>query len=164
MILHYTIVWWIVEPLSLMEALGMECTKYYETSDQRIYAIDSRKFPGYGEIKDFCAWISATPHITTIFTIIVFDQSTTYGVVLVIYWCSFIRGYIMNYGSCMILPNKYGTMIRVPRERRKLESFKKKETEMMQNYVDVEIGNYVVFKTEQLNSPKQNEESYFQGF
>jgi hypothetical protein len=39
-------------PLSVMEALGMGCTKYYETSE-RIYAIDSRKVPTYGEIKYF---------------------------------------------------------------------------------------------------------------
>jgi ribonuclease HI len=75
-----------------------------------------------------------------------------------------IGGYIMNDGSCMMLPNKDGTMIRVPQEHRKPISFKKKETEMMQNYVDVGIGNYVVFNTEQLNSPKKNEENYFQGF
>ena len=34
----------------------------------------------------------------------------------------------------------------------------------MQNYVDVPIYNYDFFNTEQLNSTKQNEESYFQGF
>jgi ribonuclease HI len=35
---------------------------------------------------------------------------------------------------------------------------------MMQNYVDVGIGNYVVFNKELFNSPKKNEESFFQGF
>jgi hypothetical protein len=34
---------------------------------------------------------------------------------------------------------------------------------MMQNYVDVGIGNYVVFNIEQLIPPKQDEESSFQG-
>jgi ribonuclease HI len=34
----------------------------------------------------------------------------------------------------------------------------------MQNYVDVGIGNYVVFSTEQINPLKQDEESFFQGF
>jgi hypothetical protein len=65
----------------------------------------------------------------------------------------------VNDGSYMMLPNKYGTMIRVPREHRKSISFKKKETKMMQEYVNVGIGNYVVFSTEQLNPPKQDEES-----
>lgn len=51
-------------PLSVMQALGMECTRHYETGES-IYAIDSRKVSAYGEIKDFCAWIYATPHITT---------------------------------------------------------------------------------------------------
>jgi hypothetical protein len=46
-----------IMPLSVMEALGMGCTKYYEAGES-IYAIDSRKVPTYGEIKDFCAWIS----------------------------------------------------------------------------------------------------------
>jgi hypothetical protein len=50
----------------------------------------------------------------------------TYGVVLGRDWCSLIGGYIMNDGSCMMLPNKDGTMIKVPREHRKPISFKKK--------------------------------------
>jgi hypothetical protein len=35
---------------------------------------------------------------------------------------------------------------------------------MLQNYVDVGIGNYVVFSIEQINPLKQDEESTFQGF
>jgi hypothetical protein len=68
-------------PLSVMEDLGMECTKYYETGES-IYAIDSRKVPAYGEIKVFYAWISEKPHITTIFTIIVVDTPPAYDVFL----------------------------------------------------------------------------------
>jgi hypothetical protein len=49
----------------------------------------------------------------------------------------------MNDIGCMMLPNKHGTMIRVPREHRKQVSFKKKEIEMMKNYVDDGIRNYV---------------------
>jgi hypothetical protein len=37
-----------------------------------------------------------------------------------------IGGYVMNYRSSMMLPNKYGTIIKVPQEKRKLVSFKKK--------------------------------------
>jgi hypothetical protein len=59
-------------PLAVMEALGMSCTKYYETGES-IYAIDSRKVPAYGEIKDFYAWITTAPHIITVFNIIVVD-------------------------------------------------------------------------------------------
>jgi hypothetical protein len=55
------------------------------------------------------------PHITTIFTNIVVDIPATYGVVLGKDWCSMIRGYIMNDGSCMRLPHKNGMMVRVPR-------------------------------------------------
>jgi hypothetical protein len=40
--------------LVVMEELSMSCTKYYET-DESIYAIDPRKVPSYGEIKDFYA-------------------------------------------------------------------------------------------------------------
>jgi hypothetical protein len=40
-----------IMPLVVMEALGMSCTKYYETGES-IYAIDSRKVPAYGEIKE----------------------------------------------------------------------------------------------------------------
>jgi hypothetical protein len=55
--------------LAVMEALGINCTKYYETGES-IYAIDSRQVPAYGEIKDFYAWITAAPHIITVFNII----------------------------------------------------------------------------------------------
>ena len=110
----------------MMESIGMECIKYYEMGE-RIYAIDSIKVTTYGEIKYFCACISTTPHIKTFFTIIVVDFPPTYGVVLGRDWCSLIGGYIMNDGSCMMLPNKDGTMIKVPRERRNTISFKKKE-------------------------------------
>jgi hypothetical protein len=61
-----------IMPLSVMEALGMGCTKYYEI-EEIIYVIDSRKVPMCGEIKYFCAWISVAPHITIVFTIIVVD-------------------------------------------------------------------------------------------
>jgi hypothetical protein len=91
-----------IMPLEVMEALGMSCTKYYETGES-IYAIDSRKVPAYGEIKDFYAWIIVAPHIITVFTIIVVDLPPTYGVVLGRDWSSMIGGYIMNDGSCMML-------------------------------------------------------------
>jgi hypothetical protein len=70
-----------IMPLEVMEALGMSCTKYYETGES-IYAIDSRKVLAYGEIKDFYAWIIVAPHIIIVFTIIVVDLPPTYGVVL----------------------------------------------------------------------------------
>jgi hypothetical protein len=60
-----------------------------------------------------------------------------------------IGGYIMNDGSCMMLPNKDGTMMRVPCEPRKPFSFKKKYNELMQGYVDVGMGNYVMLDQEQ---------------
>jgi len=47
-----------IMPLEVMEALGMSCTKCYET-DESIYAIDSRKVPVYGESKEFYAWITS---------------------------------------------------------------------------------------------------------
>jgi len=68
-------------PLSIVQALGMEFTRHYETGE-RIYDIDSRKVQTYGEIKYFCAWISATPHITTVFTIVVLDLPPLYRIVL----------------------------------------------------------------------------------
>jgi len=61
-----------ITPLSMMQALGMECTIHYETG-KIIYSIDSRKVLDYEEIKDFCAGISVTPHITIVFTIVLVD-------------------------------------------------------------------------------------------
>jgi hypothetical protein len=114
-----------IMPLAVMEALGMSCTKYYEIGES-IYAIYSRKIPTYGEIKDFYAWITFSPHIIIVFTTIVVDLPPTYGVVLVRYWYSMIGGYIMNVGSCMMLPKKDGTRLKFPRESIKPFSLKKK--------------------------------------
>jgi hypothetical protein len=61
-----------------------------------------------------------TPHIIMVFNIIVVDLPPTYGVVLGRYWSSMIGGYIMNDGSCMMLPGKEGAMIKVPREPKNL--------------------------------------------
>jgi hypothetical protein len=47
---------------------------------ESIYAIESRKVPSYGEIKDLCACLIASPHITIVFTIIVVDLSHAYVV------------------------------------------------------------------------------------
>jgi predicted aspartyl protease len=80
-----------IMPLAVMEALGMNCTKYYETSES-IYAIDSRQVLDYGEIKDFYTWITTTPHIVTVFNIIVVDLPPAYGVVLGRDWLSMIEG------------------------------------------------------------------------
>ena len=102
-----------IMPFTVMEALGMSCTKYYEI-DEIIYSIDSRKVPTYREIKDLYAWITTTPHIITVFNIIVVDLPPSYGVVLGRDWSSMIGGYIMNNGSCMMLPGKEGAMIKVP--------------------------------------------------
>jgi hypothetical protein len=41
-----------IMPLAVMEALGMSCTRYYETSEI-IYAIDSRQVSAYGELNIF---------------------------------------------------------------------------------------------------------------
>jgi hypothetical protein len=131
-----------IMPLEVMEALGMNCTKYYETNES-IYAIDSRQVPAYGEIKYFYAWITTAPHIITVFNIIVVDLPPAYGVVLGRDWSSMIRGYIMNDGSCMMFPDKGGAMIKVPREPRRPFSFKKKDNELMEDYIDAGIKNYV---------------------
>jgi hypothetical protein len=136
-----------IMPLVVMEALGMIFPKYYETGES-IYAIDSRKVPSYGEIKDFYAWITTTPHIITVFNIIVVDLPLEYGVVLGKDWKSMIVGYITNDGSCMMLPRKEGAIIKVTREPRKPFSFKKKDNELMEDYIDVGIGNYVILDME----------------
>jgi len=152
-----------IMPLLVMEALGMSCTKFYEIGES-IYAIDSRKVPAYREIKDFYAWISIFPHITTVFTIIVVDIPPTYGVVLGRDWSSLIGDYIMNDGSCMMLSNKYEAMIRVPQEPRKPFYFKKNDNELMQDYIDASIGNYIVLDPEQTYISKQEVKYYFEGF
>jgi len=54
----------------------------------------------------------------------------------------------MNDGSCMMLPGKEGTIIRVPREPMKPFSFKNKDNELMEDYVDVGNGNYSILYME----------------
>jgi hypothetical protein len=136
-----------IMPLAVMESLGMSCTKYYETGES-ISAIDSRKVPVYREIKDFYALITAAPHIITIFNIIAVDLPPAYGVVLRREWTSMIGGYIMSDDSCMMLPGKEEAMIKVPPEPRKTFSFKKKDNELMEYYIDLGIGNSVILDME----------------
>jgi hypothetical protein len=100
--------------------------------------------PTYGEIKDFYAWITIAPHIITIFNINVVDLPYAYGVVLGRDWLSIIGGYIMNDGSCMMFPGKEGAMIKIPREPRRPFSFKKKDSELMEYYIDAGIENYAI--------------------
>lgn len=133
--------------LAIMEALSMIFTKYYETGET-IYAIDSRKVSVYTEIKDLYAWITTTPHIITTFNIIVVDLPPAYGAMLGRDWASMIGGYIMNDGSCMMIPGKEGVMIKVPCEPINPFSFKKKDNELMEDYINVEIGNYVILDME----------------
>jgi hypothetical protein len=68
----------------------------------------------------------------------------------------------MNDGICMMPPTKYETMIRVPQEHRNPLSFKKKENEVMLNYVDVVIGNYSILSIEQICLLWHDEENHFQ--
>jgi hypothetical protein len=149
--------------LAVMEALGMSFTKYYET-DESIYAIDSIKVSAYGEIKDFYDWITTAPYIIIVFNIIVVELPPAYGVVLGRDWTSIISGYIMNDGSCMILPCKEGVMIKVPHEPRKPFSFKNKDNELMENYIDVGIGNYVILYMEHNEILEKVKDSYNQEY
>jgi hypothetical protein len=155
-------------PLAFMETLGMSFTKYYEINEI-IYAIDSRKVPSYGQTKEFYAWITTTPHIITIFNIIVVDLPPAYGVILGRYWTSVIDGYTMNDGSCMMLPDKEGVMIKVPHEPRKPFSFKKKDTELMEDYIDVMIGNFAILDIDHNEILEQvqeaeNQECFLEGY
>jgi hypothetical protein len=50
--------------------------------------------------------------------------------------------YIMNDGSYIMLLDKDGEMIKVPREPRIPLSFKNKDNELMEDYIHVGIGNY----------------------
>jgi hypothetical protein len=157
-----------IMPLVVMEALGMNCTKYYE-SGEIIYVIASRKVSSYGEIKYFYSWIMMTPHIVIVFNIIVVDLPPAYGFVLRRYWSSMIKGYIMNNGSYMALPDKEGEMIKVSRETRKPFSFKKKDNELTKYYIKVGIINYVLLDMEQTEILKkiqgmENQEHLFEGF
>jgi hypothetical protein len=145
-----------IMPLEVMEALGMSCRKYYETG-KNIYAIDSRKVPAYGEIKDFYAWITVVPHIITVFNIMVVDLPPAYRVVLGRDWSSMIGGYIMNDESCMMLPDKYGVMIKVPHEHRSSFYFKNKNNEMMEDYIDVSIENYAILDMGQIEDIKSQD-------
>jgi hypothetical protein len=84
----------------------------------------------------------------TVFNIIVVDLPPTYGVVLGRDWTSMIGGYIMNDGSCMMIPDKEGAMIKVPHEPINPFSFKNKDNKLMEDYIDVGIGNYDILDME----------------
>jgi hypothetical protein len=155
-------------PLEVIEELDMKCTKYYEMGDN-IYAIDYRKVPTYGEIKDICAWITTTPHIITVFNIIVVYLPPAYGFVLGRDCSSMNIRYIMNDGSCMLLLGKKGAMIKVLREPRKPFSFRKKDNELMEYYIDDRIGNYAILDMEYIEileklQDTEDQEHLFEGY
>jgi hypothetical protein len=109
------------------------------------------------------------PYIIIVFNIIVVNLPLAYGVVLGRYWSSMIGGYIMNVGSCMIFPRKEGEMIKVPHEPRKPFFFKKKDNELMEDYIDVGIGNYDILDMEHIKILEQiqdmeNQEYMFEGY
>jgi len=74
-----------------------------------------------------------------------------------------IGGYIMNDGISMILHDKDGEMINIPREPRRHFSFKKKDNELMEDYIDVGIGNYAILNMDYIDYIK-NEDNYFAGY
>jgi hypothetical protein len=148
-------------PLAVMEALGMRYRKYYEKGE-RTYVIDSRKVPTYGEIKYFYAWITVAAHIIRVFNIVVVDLPPTYRLILGRDWSSMIGSYIMNDVSCMIFPNKYGVMIKVHRKPTRSFSFKKKDNELMEDYIDVGIGNYVILDIDKTKDIKREDNYFFE--
>jgi len=74
-----------------------------------------------------------------------------------------IGGYIMNNGFCMMLPNKHGSMIKVPHEPRRPFSCNKKDNKLMKDYIDVGIRKYDILDMEQSEDIK-DEENYFSGY
>jgi hypothetical protein len=65
------------------------------------------------------------------FTIIVVDLPPTYSLVLGREWSHPLGVYLMNYGSCMMLPSKDGGLTRIPRESKQPICFQGKEEERM---------------------------------
>jgi hypothetical protein len=80
-----------------------------------------------------------------------------------------IDGYIMNNGSCMMLPGKEEVIIKVPCEPRKPFSFKKKDNKLMEDYIDVRIGNCAILDMEHNKILEQvqgmrNQDCLFEGY
>ena len=103
-----------IMPLSILN-IGLECTRHFKTGEG-IFSIDSRKVITYGEIKYFYARIASSPHVKVVFTIVVVDLPPAYGLVLGEAWSFPLGGYIMNGGSCMMVPNKIREFTRIPGE------------------------------------------------
>jgi hypothetical protein len=84
-------------------------------------------------------------------------------------WTSILDGYLMNDGSCIMLPGKEGVMTKVPREPRNPFSFKKKENELMEDYIDSKIKTYAILDMENNEILEQvqgarNQEFFFKGY
>ena len=76
---------------------------------------------------------------------------------------------IMNEKSCMMIPGKEGVMIKVSREPTKPFSFKKKDNELMEYYIDSGIRNYVILDMEHNESIEQvqgigDQDCLFEGY
>jgi hypothetical protein len=69
----------------------------------------------------------------------------------------------MNDGSCMMLSNKYGGLTKVPHENINPLLFKKKEIEVVVDYINVGHGNYTILCEDDINI-EDNDQASFQGF
>lgn len=101
--------------LSVMRTVGLDCTRHYKAGDCN-FSIDSRSVLAYGEIKYCCVELSSSPQNHIVFPIIVVDLPPTYSLVLGHERSYLLSAYPMNDGSCIILPNKDGSLIRVLHE------------------------------------------------
>jgi hypothetical protein len=69
----------------------------------------------------------------------------------------------------MMVPCKEGEIIKVPHEPRKPFSSKKKDNELMEDYIDAGIGNYDILDIEHNESidkvqDAENQECFFEGY
>lgn len=84
-----------------------------------------------------------------IFTIIVVYLPLAYGIVLRQEWTFPLGGYIMNDGTCMMIPNKNGEFTRIQREPKKPIFFEMKDNDGFEDFLDFGLRSYVVLEEEE---------------
>jgi len=66
----------------------------------------------------------------------------------------------MNDGRCMMFPNKYGRLTKVPHENINPLLFKKKEIEVVVDDIDVGHGNYTILCEDDINIEYHDQASF----
>lgn len=74
------------------------------------------------------------------------DLPPSYSLILGREWSYPLSGYLLDYGSYIMLQIKHGGLTRIPHVRKKYVWFSRKAEQGLKNFLNMGLGNYVVLE------------------